>query len=213
MEPRFRGGNLALMPPEVQTAQAGLLSFIDYSRADLWSIATLVYEIYGQENPFFDGHLSARTYADKDVPDLIEAPPVVCALVKQCLKRDPSQRPSPEFATTVLQMLLHAPQTLFSRDNKSPQHVLQWLCDLAVDALFAARKEEANDRRSINQCMKRMFLAKVHLHLVLEAIEYIKSCNSSEVAHAETQDDEVDGKPKEEQRKSNVTPQATKQVA
>ncbi|XP_003746842.2 serine/threonine-protein kinase PINK1, mitochondrial [Galendromus occidentalis] len=185
-----KGGNLALMPPEVQTAQAGLLSFIDYSRADLWSIATIVYEIYGQENPFFEGHLSARSYADRDVPELLGAPPVVRTLVKHCLKRDPAQRPTPELAATVLQMLLHAPRTLFSMENKAPQRVVQWLCDLAVDALFAARKEEVNDRRSVNQSLKRMFLAKVRLHLVLEAIEYIKSCRDDDAAEREDQEND-----------------------
>lgn len=202
------------MPPEVQTAQAGLLSFIDYSRADLWSIATLVYEIYGQENPFFDGPLSAKTYTDQDVPDLVGAPPVVQALVKQCLKRDPSQIPSPELASTILQMLLHAPHSLFAKGHTSPQRVVQALCDLAIDALFAARKEEANDRRSVNQSLKRMFLARVHLHLVLEAIEFIKSCSSSDELPARVQQDEVDGEEENSRQKTkkNVTPKTARQT-
>ena len=39
----------------------GLFSFIDYSKADVWSTGTLAYEIFGFENPFYHG-LDSRTY-------------------------------------------------------------------------------------------------------------------------------------------------------
>lgn len=50
-------GNPALQAPEVATyfatpeMQRGIEP-VDYSRADIWAAATIVYEIFGEENPF-----------------------------------------------------------------------------------------------------------------------------------------------------------------
>lgn len=50
-------GNPALQAPEVVTyfatpeMQRGIEP-VDYSRADIWAAATIVYEIFGEENPF-----------------------------------------------------------------------------------------------------------------------------------------------------------------
>ena len=61
-----KGGNAALMAPEVANATPGLFSFIDYSKADIWSVGAIAYEIFGLENPFYQrlDHrgLDSRTY-------------------------------------------------------------------------------------------------------------------------------------------------------
>ena len=49
------------MAPEVANATPGLFSFIDYSKADVWAAGTLAYEMFGLENPFYNG-LDSRTY-------------------------------------------------------------------------------------------------------------------------------------------------------
>lgn len=128
-----RGGNPALMAPEVAAAEPGLLSMLDYSRADLWAAATLAYELYGAPNPFHNGDRDSRTYCEAELPPPPRGmPPVVQALVRDMLRRDPAQRPSPAVAATVCQMLLLAPPDLVFRRSpaEDARWVLRWLCSL-----------------------------------------------------------------------------------
>lgn len=132
-----RGGNAALMPPEVSTAQPGPLSVLDYSRADVWVAATLAYEVYGAPNPFY-GHLDSRTYAERELPQPPrDMPPVVRALVRHMLRRDPRKRPSAALAATVCQLLLLAPHDLLRgpNDPSDTRRVLRWLCRLMAHSL------------------------------------------------------------------------------
>lgn len=173
---------MALMPPEVQSAKPGLLSFIDYSKADLWSAATLIFEIYGQQNPFYEGTLHSKTYVEDDLPSLDGAPLEVRALVTACLQRDPSKRPTPAVAATILQLVLHAPGRLLNSASHCEQFpavkvrdVVEWLCDISVDSLFAARREEAKEKPcSADQMLKRMFLGRVQLQTVINALKFIR---------------------------------------
>ena len=48
-----RGGNVALMAPEVINAEPGIFSSIDYSKADVWSAGAIAYELFGASNPFY----------------------------------------------------------------------------------------------------------------------------------------------------------------
>lgn len=42
-----KGGNAALMAPEVANAVPGIFSFINYEKADVWSCGAMAYEIFG----------------------------------------------------------------------------------------------------------------------------------------------------------------------
>ena len=62
-----KGGNAALMAPEVAMAVPGTFAAIDYSKADLWAAGTIAYEIFGERNPFYHGkslqpHLVNKSY-------------------------------------------------------------------------------------------------------------------------------------------------------
>ena len=48
-----RGGNIALMAPEVKNAEPGIFTSIDYSKADVWSAGAIAYELFGAPNPFY----------------------------------------------------------------------------------------------------------------------------------------------------------------
>ena len=48
-----RGGNMALMAPEVKNAEPGIFTSIDYSKADVWSAGAIAYELFGAPNPFY----------------------------------------------------------------------------------------------------------------------------------------------------------------
>ena len=60
-----RGGNAALMAPEVANSKPGVFSFINYDKADLWAVGAMAYEIFGQNNPFYESakpRLNNRRY-------------------------------------------------------------------------------------------------------------------------------------------------------
>ena len=46
-----KGGNVALMAPEVSRATLGTFTSICYDKSDLWTAGTLAYQIYGGDNP------------------------------------------------------------------------------------------------------------------------------------------------------------------
>ena len=57
-----RGGNAALMAPEVAKAKPGIFANIRYDKADVWTAGALAYEIFGAENPFYSRHITSRNY-------------------------------------------------------------------------------------------------------------------------------------------------------
>lgn len=88
-----KGGNVALMAPEVVTAVPGPFTNINYTKADLWTAGTIAYEIFGEKNPFYSGKnetlaLKNHNYSEEYSPPLPESvPTVVSALVKYMLSR------------------------------------------------------------------------------------------------------------------------------
>lgn len=105
------GGNLALRPPEISCARPGMLSFLDFSRSDLWAsgiaavciillliisfiwfLGAIAYEIFTRCNPFYKRTVSSKTYLEEDLPDLPKTIPVqVRRLIKQILARKPEK--------------------------------------------------------------------------------------------------------------------------
>lgn len=89
-----KGGNAALMAPEVVNAEPGPFTSINYTKADLWTVGTIAYEIFGLRNPFYgvDGNRSSlknHSYTEDSLPDLPDGvPPVIAALIKNILSRN-----------------------------------------------------------------------------------------------------------------------------
>lgn len=107
-----KGGNGALMAPEIKCAEPGADVILDYTFADLWAAGALAYEIFGVDNPFYS-LCDARTYSEEallllpaDVPDTVQQ------LVQLMLKRHPNQRPTASIAATIMQLFLWAPADL-----------------------------------------------------------------------------------------------------
>lgn len=88
-----KGGNAALMAPEVITAEPGPFTSINYTKADLWTVGTIAYEIFGMKNPFHGDTkdtkpLKNHTYTENDLPSLpSDVPAVVSALIRNILSR------------------------------------------------------------------------------------------------------------------------------
>lgn len=81
---------------KVACAKPGPFTSINYSKADLWSVGTLAYEIFGQGNPFSgqaaQAQLHNRTYSDEELPALPdEIPAPLRSLVYAILARNPSK--------------------------------------------------------------------------------------------------------------------------
>ncbi|THD23060.1 Mitochondrial [Fasciola hepatica] len=105
-------GNVALLAPEIAVVLTShhstlpgsdIPSPLDYSRADIWALATLVYPLFGLSNPFIDSTLSSATYSESELPSLPDrAPGVMCWVVMNCLQRNPSSRPPAALVADVL---------------------------------------------------------------------------------------------------------------
>lgn len=63
------GGNLCLRAPEIRRSKPGPDVLVDFTMADLWSAATLGYEIFTRTNPFYS-HLSSENYEELELPML-----------------------------------------------------------------------------------------------------------------------------------------------
>lgn len=154
-----RGGNVALMAPEVASAKPGVFAAIDYSKADTWAVGAIAYEVFGSENPFYarrsDGALALSSGSFRwpcDLPPLPPwVPPAAAAVVRSLLNPSPRRRPTPELAATACQLLLWAPPrwTDPSLPAPSSQEVLQWL--LTVTTKVMCESAFANKGRALRE--------------------------------------------------------------
>ncbi|XP_003705092.1 PTEN-induced putative kinase 1 [Megachile rotundata] len=143
-----KGGNAALMAPEVITAEPGPFTSINYTKADLWTVGTIAYEIFGLKNPFHgadskeETSLKNHSYKEKDLPPLPNhVPTVISALIKNLLSRNLYKRLDTETAATVMQLHLWAPSIWFRGEGKLPSsnEVMQWLLCLTTKVLCEER--------------------------------------------------------------------------
>lgn len=87
-----RGGNSALMAPEIINQVPGTFNVLNYTKSDLWAAGTIAYEIFGKGNPFYKKKLRNTDYKEHDLPELGEDVPVLIkALVKNLLRRSPGK--------------------------------------------------------------------------------------------------------------------------
>lgn len=157
-----KGGIPTLMAPEIACAVPGKDSWLDYNRADLWTVGTLVYELFGMDNPFMDGgnKLDCRTYLELQLPRLPdEVPNVVKLLTESMLKRDPKQRPSSEDAANLMHIYLWFPDWLNSKVKQPLDEVINSLLILASRVLIGCH----GDRLKTLDCLLWTFLRRFQL--------------------------------------------------
>jgi len=142
-----KGGNTALMAPEVVCCEPGPFTSISYAKSDVWAVGAIAYELYGMENPFYSSGASTLnnvSYSEDDLPPLPEGVPITIAnLIHNLLLRNPSKRLSAEAAATVCQLLLWAPSAWLHHDEPhfpSSNEILQWLLCLTTKVLCEGRK-------------------------------------------------------------------------
>jgi len=94
-----RGGNAALMAPEVSTAVPGSWKWISFEKSDVWSVGAMAYEIFGDVNPFYKNQsateekpLDSRNYTEADLKSISgDASVTIKNLVKALLKRNANE--------------------------------------------------------------------------------------------------------------------------
>lgn len=93
-----RGGNAALMSPEVSTAKPGSWKWISYEKSDVWSVGAIAYEVFGDTNPFYKTNpsvqpLDSRSYKETDLRMVSSGavPRTIKNLVLALLKRNANE--------------------------------------------------------------------------------------------------------------------------
>ncbi|XP_021486431.1 serine/threonine-protein kinase PINK1, mitochondrial [Meriones unguiculatus] len=134
------GGNGSLRAPEVSTAQPGPRVVIDYSKADIWAVGAIAYEIFGLTNPFYGHtHLESCSYQEAQLPEMPKwVPPDARQLVRSLLQREASKRPSARVAANVLHLSLWG-EPLLALKNLKLDKMIGWLLQQSAATLLANR--------------------------------------------------------------------------
>ncbi|XP_039223256.1 serine/threonine-protein kinase PINK1, mitochondrial isoform X2 [Crotalus tigris] len=164
-----RGGNTCLMAPEVATAVPGPGAVIDYSKADVWAVGALAYEILGPGNPFYGqggAALESHSYREEELPPL-PAPAAleVKELVARLLRRNPAKRPSARVAANVLHLSLWGEGAL-GQAGLPLRQLVAWLLRQSAATLLTDRLGGA---RGVESRLKRAFLANLDYEDLCEA--------------------------------------------
>uniref|UniRef100_A0A0A9X0X9 non-specific serine/threonine protein kinase n=3 Tax=Lygus hesperus TaxID=30085 RepID=A0A0A9X0X9_LYGHE len=174
-----RGGNPALMAPEVINATPGPFAVIDYSKSDAWAAGAIAYELFTGRNPFINepgsggrALLNSRTYSEKDLPPLpSDVPDVVTRLLFALLARSPNKRPSAELAADILQLHLWAPSAWTKTVDgplPSSSEILQWLLTMTTKVLttdsYGGRRSQA-EYQLIGSFLRRIKLERIRAAL------------------------------------------------
>lgn len=176
----FRGGNLALMAPEVITAVPGRYNTIDYSKADLWAAGAIAYEILGAKNPFYKEsgpcYLMSENYSNSNLPTLPpEHPSVLNKLVKSMLDRETKSRISATEAADVCQVLLHAPSNWLEKklsDMPTDQEMIVWILALGGVTLYN-QNSKVSEINPIEQLLRTLYMSRINFDGLKRTLSYI----------------------------------------
>lgn len=175
-----KGGNVALMAPEIVCATPGLFSFINYSKSDVWTAATIAYELFGHKNPFYES-IRNTNYTANDLPEIDSTvPEVLRNLIRKMLEVEPSSRPSADLAATVCQLYLWAPKHWLHVTSPVPSHneILQWLLTLTTKVLCTNNSTNYGKhfrRTFIEYQLLSTFLKRTEFRNIAQALRYIQN--------------------------------------
>jgi len=170
-----KGGNGALMAPEIACASPGFGVWLDYSKSDLWAAGAVAYEILGAGNPFYRGshdsqRLDSRTYRDVDLPQLPESiPEYLKTIVELMTRRNPKQRASASVVANMLHLVLWAP-TDWRTSPPRAVTVMEWLGLMAVQCIISRA-----DMPAVEFDLKMTFLSRVEFEDLMTAIHLLSA--------------------------------------
>lgn len=184
-----KGGNAALMAPEIINKKPGSFSVLNYAKSDLWACGAIAYEIFGMDNPFYSGTgISAASlrnvdYREEDLPKLTnDCPYIVQQLIYNILNPNPAKRVSPDVAANVMQLFLWAPSNWLNVGNTpSSPEVLQWLLSLTTKCICEGRTQneevifKKGRRTFVEYLLICSFLARARLRRIRGALSWIQN--------------------------------------
>lgn len=183
-----KGGNPALMAPEIINQRPGPFSVLNYAKSDLWACGAIAYEIFGMKNPFYSesetsAALKTTNYKENDLPKLTnECPYIVQQLIYNILNPNPAKRISPDVAANVMQLFLWAPSSWLKIGGMpASSEILQWLLSLATKCICEGRSQInelsfKNGRRTfVEYLIISSFLARSRLRRIRGAITWIQN--------------------------------------
>jgi serine/threonine protein kinase len=182
-----RGGNVALMAPEVVCARPGTFGCIDYSKADAWAVGAMAYEIFSGSNPFYSYErgkpplLRNISYKEDDLPELgNEVPLIIRTLIQSLLHRSTSMRLDASFAATVCQIYLWAPSSWYTKCvMPTSNEVLQWMLCLTTKVLCEGGSlmsiANTKQRTSTEYQLITTFLHRAKLYEIKNALYWMQS--------------------------------------
>ncbi|KAH7643519.1 serine/threonine-protein kinase pink1 [Dermatophagoides farinae] len=176
-----KGGNHALMAPEIKTARPCKRAILDYRKADLWSMATIAYEIFGELNPFYQKQidqqaLDGANYCENHIPAFSSKLPLLASMVKQILRRNPNERPSTWLVSAYCHLLLQygskqMNQLLMIENHQLQDQILKnWFKQLSYRKLFEITNGNLS-QISNSYRMQVMFLAKYNSNQLINIVE------------------------------------------
>ncbi|XP_071945522.1 serine/threonine-protein kinase Pink1, mitochondrial-like [Antedon mediterranea] len=182
-----KGGNSALMAPEIKTAIPGVHSTINYQKSDAWSAATIAYEIVGLPNPFSvsqntgSKRLDSRTYQESELPSFGDNKHHLTQMVcHKLLKRDPDERLSAAVAANIFHLFLWQPQywkaACWSTGHVIPKenHVVDWLGTLYVERCMKrviGTNVPSDYGNLVEEDLCYTFLQRVNLDSLMESVD------------------------------------------
>ncbi|XP_054160654.1 serine/threonine-protein kinase Pink1, mitochondrial-like [Oppia nitens] len=197
-----RGGNRALMAPEIIGARSGPTARLDYRRSDLWSVGAIAYELYNGRNPFYpypeapDCCLYSQSYTDSQLPEPpSDMPPLIQSLVVSFLSRNPNKRTPVITAvnvchilqlmkpTTLLHKLLTTTTATHESGIKRNKLIYRWLKTLSMNTIanrltIDGSGDDDDDNRqpllsAIEFKLRVLFLSQVKIEHMNSALDYI----------------------------------------
>lgn len=181
-----RGGNRALMAPEIIVPKSGPFVRLDYSCSDVWAVGAIAYEIFNGLNPFYpypqrQGYLQSISYKESELPEPPESmPPLIQTLVLSFLCRNPNKRTEVTTGVNVCQMLLHMSPTLVHQlveigfESERIDRLFNWLKTLSMTTL-SKRKTQFNSQTltDIEFKLRLLFLSQVKIHHLKSALDFV----------------------------------------
>ncbi|KAE8738217.1 hypothetical protein FOCC_FOCC016323 [Frankliniella occidentalis] len=169
-----KGGNAALMAPEVACAEPGPFTYINYNKADVWAVGTLAYQLFGMDNPFHrisnnqglsgtgTKFLLSATYTESELPPFPETvPSIISKLVMEMLMRNPSR---------ILQWLFCLTTKVVSEGRRISS--AKFMSDEG-EPLFKAEFNSDLGHASPEYNLVESFLRRIKLSVVRDALQWI----------------------------------------
>ncbi|KAK6639893.1 Serine/threonine-protein kinase Pink1, mitochondrial [Polyplax serrata] len=188
-----KGGNRALMAPEIAGAKPGPFAYLNYKKSDVWAVGAIAYELFNMENPYYDKttRITSTNYKEEDLPELPETVPhIIRQLVSNLLSKSPSKRLESDVAATIAQLYLWAPSSWLKGAYSLPNsnEIMQWLLCMSTKVLCEGRfssSATANGTESYTVQLKgrrslpeyeliASFLKRVKLSAVRRSLKWIQ---------------------------------------